>query len=253
MGCYTGCHKAMKKAVALVILFAACLFAADFWSKPFSEWSDKDAHRMVENSPWAKPFSIVNSLPSNGGGRRGGGGAMTNDSPIADSSQASGSGMGRVRGDSGNNSDELHALSSTVIVRWQNSLPVKEALLRLKYGSEAATSPQAKQVMENSEDTYVVGVVGIAGTVLQGSVPVELKRNLIQYSFLSAKGKEDRHPVDILFGQPAQLVDVYFVFPRGTQYTLDDKDIDFTAQFGRIVIKQRFKTKDMTIDGKLAL
>src|SRR6516164_9654881 len=63
------------------IIAAACgitmsLFGADFWvSKPFAEWNEKDAQKMLENSPWARPVSIATGDPdvgrSAGGGRRG--------------------------------------------------------------------------------------------------------------------------------------------------------------------------------------
>jgi len=60
---------AMKKNTILLIFLSACLIAADFWqTKPFSEWSDKDAHKVIENSPWAKTFQFDDS--STGGCRR---------------------------------------------------------------------------------------------------------------------------------------------------------------------------------------
>jgi len=46
---------------------------------------------------------------------------------------------------------------------------------------------------------------------------------------------------------------VYFHFPKQTPFTLDDKDVDFTAKFGKLVIRQSFRLKDMVINGKLEL
>ena len=44
----------MKKTAGLLLLFAFGLWAADFWQKPYTQWSDKDTEKMMTNSPWAQ-------------------------------------------------------------------------------------------------------------------------------------------------------------------------------------------------------
>jgi hypothetical protein len=243
----------MKKITALVIFLSACLWAADFWQvKSFGEWSDKDVHRMIENSPWAKQYSLANTPPTNNGRGRGGGGGRSADGPIADMSQdGMGSAAGRNRTDS---SDDVRGPAPvTLTIRWQAALPVKQALLRLKYGSEAATSSEAKKILENQDDAYVIGIVGLSQGLVRG-VPVQIKRDLMEFTFLSSKGKDNLHPADVQFNSSAsQFIDVYFLFPKKTPFTLDDKEIEFTTKFGTLVIKERFRLKDMVINGKLEL
>ncbi len=68
----------MKKIAGLLFLFAFCLMAADFWQKPYTEWTDKDLQKMMNNSPWAHTVSVsmggpIASPDAGGGGGRGGG------------------------------------------------------------------------------------------------------------------------------------------------------------------------------------
>jgi hypothetical protein len=44
-------------AVSVIVLFycAAPAPAQDFWKKkPYTEWSEKECRRLLEDSPWAK-------------------------------------------------------------------------------------------------------------------------------------------------------------------------------------------------------
>ena len=47
----------MKKktslSLCLLLLLSAGLYAADFWEKPFNEWSRNDVLKMLQDSPWS--------------------------------------------------------------------------------------------------------------------------------------------------------------------------------------------------------
>ena len=58
---------AMKKTAGLFLLFGFGLTAADFWQKPYTEWSDKDVTKMMTDSPWAKSASVSMGGPGGGG------------------------------------------------------------------------------------------------------------------------------------------------------------------------------------------
>src|SRR5258708_2292180 len=63
---------------------AFLLVAEEFWvKKPFTEWSVKDATKLLQNSPWSHEVSVGGAMPmedgSAGGGRRGGGGMGGNN------------------------------------------------------------------------------------------------------------------------------------------------------------------------------
>ena len=57
----------MKKTAGLFLLFGFGLTAANFWQKPYTEWSDKDVTKMMTDSPWAKSASVSMGGPGSGG------------------------------------------------------------------------------------------------------------------------------------------------------------------------------------------
>jgi hypothetical protein len=244
------------------VVCAASLYAADFWqSKPFMQWSDKDLHRMIENSPWAKPQSISMGgaeLPAGGGRGRRGGAPSTEVTGAAEDPGFGGPGgqsMGGGRNRGGGDTDEMMRQappSLNLVVRWQNALPVKQALVRLKYGSETATSPDAKKALESGENVYVIAVTGVARNMLAAN-PESIKKALIDRTTLAAKGKDELKPTDIQFGRADRSFEVYFVFPKKTEFVVDDKEVEFSTRFENITVKQKFRLKDMLYDGKLAL
>src|SRR6266487_339570 len=75
--------KYLCRVFVLVALGALVLLAEDFWlKKPYTEWGEKDAAKILKNSPWTHEVSITmssgQSMSSPGGGRgsRGGGQGM---------------------------------------------------------------------------------------------------------------------------------------------------------------------------------
>ncbi len=73
-----------KRSFAMCLMLAlgvTALLAADFWkAKKFTEWSDKEVQKMLDDSPWAHKDALAmqggGGMPGGGGGgggRRGGG------------------------------------------------------------------------------------------------------------------------------------------------------------------------------------
>jgi hypothetical protein len=232
----------MKKSVAALFLFALCLGAADFWSKPSSEWSDKDLLKMITNSPWAHGFSL---------GFPGGGGADSGaPSPMSERG-GGGRGGGGAGGAPGGAAPAPAGPAPTIYARFQSALPVREAFVRLKYHAEAATSPEAKQVLERSEPDYVIVVSGPLRAMLKGDSE-QLKQPIMENSFLSTKGKAFK-PTDIQIALAQSSNDMVFHFPRTNPFTLDDKEVEFSAKLGDVTVKYKFKLKDMVYNGKLEM
>jgi len=254
----------MKKAVAACLSFSLSTLAADFWqSKSFTEWSDKDVHRMVENSPWARPVSV--SIGSEGpaagrGGRsrRGGGDGMGEASNVGsigpgggDDPMAGPGGGGRNRG-GGNDAAPGPVASTMLVIRWQTALPVKQALVKLKYGTEAGTSDEAKKILATEDSIYVIAVTGLDQGMLRGDMTA-IKKALLEATSLSVKGKDEVKPTDLQVGRAGRTLELYFFFPRKAQFSADDKEIEFVTKLASIGIKQKFRTKEMMYNGKLAL
>jgi hypothetical protein len=230
------CH--VKKFAGAFFVFAFCVAAADFWqAKPYTEWSDKDLQKMITNSPWAKSFSPPEtavdsgaSTPlSEGGGRgRGGSGVIAGPAPVTNGT-----------------APIIHA-------RWQSALPVKQAFVRLKYGAEAPTSPDAKQLLEKAETNYEIVLSGPLKSLLRGDTD-SLKLALMESTSLTSKGKAPLKPADVQLALSRDSNDMVLHFPRTTPFTLDDKEVEFETKFGDLVLKYKFRLKDMVFNGKLEM
>lgn len=233
----------MKKLLAALFVFALCLSAADFWqSKPSTEWSEKDLQKMMTNSPWAKSFTVSIAGP---------GGASD---PGAPQPISEGGGRGRGGGGGGRGGAAAPAavggLAPTVFARWQSALPVRQAFVRLKFGAEAATSPDAKQILEREEPDYEIVLSGPLKSLLRGDLET-LKKAITENSFLSVKGKDPVKPSAVQMSQMSN--DMIFRFPRSTPFTADDKEVEFSTRFGDTTLRYKFRLKDMVYNGKLEM
>lgn len=248
----------MKKLAVSAVLLAASLWAADFWqSKPFTDWSDKNIKKMMDSSPWSKETSVAiadgNSMSGNTG-KRGGRipGTMGEANPIDRSTESGLDEPGKPGGRSGGNSDGAAIPTTTLIVRWQSALPVKEALARAKYGSEVSTSPEAKKLVETVEPNYIIVVSGLMRTLFQADSGLQ-KKAILNASELFVKGKAPIKPVDFMVQPNGRVMDAYFAFPKSAAFSLEDKEVEFSAKFQAITVRQRFQLKTMVINGKLEL
>jgi len=248
----------MKKLAP--ILFAFCLFAADPWqSKPFTEWSEKDINKILTNSPWSRVVSVelrgslasptdrlgrermgdpTGNRPATMGPTTGPGVMVPSPNP-GDANRPGG-----AADNTGQLGGEGHSLVLTV--RWQSALAVKQALMRRKYGAEAATSPDAKKVLDENS-VYMLAVSG-----LPPAAAPELKAAILSETGLSAKGK-DLRPSDVLLPPPGKIGETFFIFQKTTPFTLDDKDVEFVTKLAGHDIRCKFRLKDMLLQGDLAL
>jgi hypothetical protein len=231
----------MKKATGLLLLSAFCLLAADFWQKPYTEWSDKDITKLMTNSPWAKATGIEISFGGGpqglgaGPGPGGGGGGGRGGGPQG---QAGGFGGGGP--------------SVEVTAHWQSALPVREAEVRRKYGAGADKSEEAKKVLSEQPETYQIVLSGQAFAFPMGP-PDSLKASLSEASFLSSARTGAIKPTQVDVNRGPREVDVLFVFPRSMPFTLEDKEVEFATTLGKSKLQYKFKLKDMVVNGKLEM
>src|SRR5207248_247361 len=125
-----------------------------------------------------------------------GGGGLDAKPGIAETGGTSGSrgqggGGGGGRGPSGPQGGEQEpplTQAASVVLFWQSALPVKQALLKAKYGSEVGTSADAKKIMEREEQFYVLGMRGLPAMLARGGAD-PLKKLMMEQSTLTVKGK----------------------------------------------------------------
>lgn len=252
----------MRKIAIFLAVFCVSLGAAEFWqAKKFTDWSDRDVKKMLADSPWAKPVNVAADMVLPAGStssrrsRDGGRGSITeignpNDTPPDPMGDRPQTGVGRSAQNA--NPDRGTAPIMTYTVRWESALPVKQARVRAQYGSEATSAAEAKQILEMQEPTYVISVSGLRATALPGEADA-VKKQMLADTELLVKGKDPIHPVDFMIRRGQNAAVAVFAFPRSPAISLEDKEVEFSAKFGSIPVKQKFQLKNMMFAGKLEL
>ena len=244
--------KILLRSIAIASLSAAALWAANFWeSKSYTEWSPKEVEKLMTNSPWSQKVSV-----SMGGG---GGGGSTPTSPMHSAAGEyfrkrielgdSGPRVNRGSGDFGG--VPARAPTMSLFVRWFSSIPVKQALVRFRYGDEVATAQEANDYLTRQENFYVVTVAGLPGRMagLVQRNPDGLKES----TMLKRKKKEPINPDDIRSQAQEESTSFYFMFPKTDAITIDDKEVEFIMKTERFEVKRKFKLKNMVFNGELSL
>ena len=234
------------RPVILLTGIAAVLMAADFWEKKkFPDWNQGEVQKMLTDSPWARPVLISSAtmmgLPQ---------------SPVQEAARpgepcptcadrAPHTSAGSV---------ELPRIAPTmnVIVRWHSALPVKQALVKARFGNEAASSAAAREFLEREENAYVICLAGIPPQSLPGDAEEIKSRSVLRI--------KDAPPVPAQQVQAATeggAVTVFLAFPKGQGgshvITVEDKEVEVDVKLATISVRRKFKLKDMVYEGKLAL
>jgi hypothetical protein len=263
----------------LATLFAISLPAADFWqSKAFTEWTDKEVQKILASSPWVRQVTVSyggSSESSHGNDRHG---STFDDNPgwmsVPSAGEKADVASGKQRGEQAGDEDRVHGASQArLTIQWRSALPIRQALVRAKFGVEASTSPEARQFLEADDPTYVIAVLGMPRAMLTGtgdaSTGEALKKALLAGTSLSmngnsaVNGKTSRpagsakpvtsiRPTDIEFRVGA-AIDAFFIFPKAAPVTLDDKDVEVSIKLGHLSIAERFPLKEMLFKGNLEL
>jgi hypothetical protein len=239
----------MKKTAGLLVLFCFGLAAADFWQKPYTEWSDKDTAKMMTDSPWAKSVSVSMAGPGGAGGAPpmppGGGGGF--GGPGGPGGPQGGGGSEFGPGAQGSAPPTFD-----VVARWQSALPIRQAFVRLKFGAEADKSAEAGKILEQQDKPYEIVLSGPMGMFLGGK-PGDAAKALSEVSFLSSRRTGEIKAVQIEVGKPGKTMDVVFAFPRSMPFTVEDKEVELVTKLGTSTLKYKFKLKDMVLNGKLEM
>ncbi|HLW76212.1 MAG TPA: hypothetical protein VKS01_04485 [Bryobacteraceae bacterium] len=242
----------MRKLLVIAGVCAFSLWAADFWtSKPFTDWDQKEVQKIIDNSPWAKQFNIV--VSGGGGGSSSGGRREKGGGSMGETDSGGGGGGGNPGGSRypSAQSDTGGATSISYLIRWQSALPIKQAMVKAKYGAEAATAPDARKILDADEPAYVIVVSGLNRGLVRGDAD-EVKQRFMGSAELVIKGKEPIKAADFRF-TGERIVDLVFAFPKTNPITIDDKEVEFDCKIGTTNLRQKFNLKQMMFNGKLEL
>jgi hypothetical protein len=239
----------MRTFLAQTLVAAvSCLIAADSgWkSKPASQWTEEDARQVLAKSPWAKETRAVITRRLTEEQLREGG-QMGQPRGIGNEGvDPKGSGPkispNILAGPGGDRSPRSLPQPITLQLRWESSLPVRLAELKLR-----EIEPPTLQ-----GEGYSIVVYGIPGGGFKGT-PEQLGQPLKNFAALKREGKKDVRPVRVEVFQRENGVVVVYLFPLSAEISKQDRRIQFQAQIGRIVFAQDFDLSEMEFLGKLEI
>jgi hypothetical protein len=224
------------------IAAASALYGSnsEFWNKKDpSQWSSNEVDQLTTKSPWAKEVSI--SAPADRGdyGQQQPTQRRTTPSigiPGIGGIGGMGGGGGRGRMPQGGNG--VQTFKGTI--RWESAQPILDAL--------------RSKIPASFENHYVISVSGIpiTGRYNRSEDDPDVER-LKGVTYLAPQGKRDLQP-GIVQQQSSSYGSVLFGFSKELlKLGVEDKEVQFTTQFGRLNIKARFVLKDMLYHGELAV
>ncbi|HKA21638.1 MAG TPA: hypothetical protein VKN18_25400 [Blastocatellia bacterium] len=225
---------------SLALIVASSLWASAQWNKkPYTEWSEKEALKVLNDSPWGQTQ------------------AVTDTSQMTGQARAS-SGQSRV----------AEVFNVNIRIRFLSSKPIREAISHLmEMKNRENVSPQMAAQLKafaaaDFPDYIVVTVLtesDKASALLQQTqaefykfTTNELKNN----TYLQASGQR----VFIKEYQPPGKdgLGARYIFPRlvdGKPFvTPEASDVLFSSEpAGATKLKMRYKIKDMMLDGKIEI
>lgn len=214
---------------------ALVLLAADSWrKKPYTAWDDAEVQKILNDSPWAREVDLISGDS---------GDVAHSISPLAGGGGGGGEGGMGGRG-GGNEADGPRAPSLRLVVRFVSALPVRQAMLRARYGDQVGDSAAAK-ALSTPDNYYVVALAGLR------RLPADVQV-IKEKSSLRAKGKNPFGPALVLT-EKGMLV---LFFPReGHPVAVEDGEVEVQVRLPDLVgpVRRSFKLKDMVYDGKLEL
>jgi hypothetical protein len=233
----------LTRRAALWLGLSVPVFAADdFWNdKDPSSWSDKEAARLVNKSPWAKEISVASGA-HNINGRYG-------DAERPGVGRSAAGGMGGSR-DSASDDGMRGQPPVRVLIRWESATPVREA-------ARKPVPPLASQY-------YIITVSGLPASghdpnqEREDSEGVDTRKHLedqlIGSTELLRKGKDPIHPERLqVLDKQGQRTAVFLFSRTPDSLTLEDKEVIFASAVGSLQFRVRFSLKEMMYRGKLDL
>jgi hypothetical protein len=236
------------QAVCLIVAASRLMAADPVWkSKPAAEWTEEDAKQILAASPWAKENRAVITRRLTEDQLREGGQMGQPRGVGNEGVDAKGSGP-KVSPNifSGPGGDDRSPRSLpqpiTLKLRWESALPVQLA----EFKSHEVEPPTLEG------EGYRIAVYGVPGADFKGD-PKELGKTLKNLAALKREGKKDVRPVSVEVFQRENGLVVVYLFPLSAEISKKDRQLQFEAQIGRIVVDQTFELSEMEFMGKLEL
>jgi hypothetical protein len=140
---------------------------------------------------------------------------------------------------------------ASLIVRWQSSGIIQQALVKAQYGDKAATSPEAQKRLQPNSEYYVIAVANLRSSFEPEGT--DAKAALVAVTTLASKDKAPIVAQDVLFIQKGDTSEARFLFRQDAGFTAEDKQAEFATKFGKIAVRAGFNLRSMLVRGRLEL
>lgn len=261
----------MKFVVCLATLaVAGSLYAGEKWSRVnFNSLTASQAQLLLNDSPWAKEAKASIVTPKRVAG--------PDDVPMPQpanvpppgpSYKSDGYGVDDGKWDGGVGRIRAYTPPTVpVLVRWDSSIPVRQALLQTKDPDVRDTA----NTVNTDEKDYIITVIGLVPAerkkrddddadggqtaeeqaAAQRAELTRIRQGILDSTRLLRPGKRPVIPEDVHLDEASGTLQVFF--PRTDPIEAADKEVTFDSQYGTLHVAQSFKLKDMTVQGRLEL
>jgi len=225
-----------RRAFVSGLGFAAATYgwAKDFWNdKKPADWTGDEVQQMLTKSPWAKEASIFDSATHKGVSSAPYAGGVYGPRPYE---APDGKSVPAVSGRKG----------WSAIVRWESSLPVRDAMKATK--------------MADADENYIIALLG---DIPGASVPTDddsaaerqQKMEVLRESTRLERRDDplELQRVKIAPRTPLSPSGTLYYFSRVLPITPDDKQVTFVTKVGPLEVKCKFTLRDMLYRGNLEL
>jgi hypothetical protein len=244
-----------KQVASLVVSLAftgiLTIFSKDFWEeKSFTEWTEQEAMKLISDSPWARPLSVLGSIL---GARQT---ATTRSSELPNVATAERGRSSSQAMSTGTAMGENGGIGSRdpvpVYVRWLSSVRMRQALGRLGRFRVKAPELEDRKFVEQPVEDYEIAVIA----PIMGAFNDLSLGDFKPKTFLTSRKDKAKRISLKGYTAPKGRSDgvALFAFPRLLDgkpvFGLEDQEVEFSAQGGMINLKATFKLARMMTDGK---
>jgi hypothetical protein len=242
----------MRKLIVSCLLLILCALSASAQkSKPWTEWTAKEAEKVMNDSAWGQTQTESTNSQSEPASTS----AITSVSSPGNSNREVSS-----KGESGEKKDS--SVSAHYFVRFMSAKPIRAAFVRIVElrGAAPEQVAQLKTFVDRDFGDYIVVAINIEGNDRKKIGPAMqelMSANLDGFKGTTYLERKDGKRVALMeYRAPQDAFGAKFIFPR----MLDGKpfieaetgEVRFATELGKTVkIMRRFKVSEMMYDGKL--
>ena len=216
----------------LLLVGAGLLWAAEPWKvKPYTEWTQKDVERVVQDSPWAH---VVEMLGTSGPG----------EGAIARSEVSGTKPMSDTAGPQ---------VQAKYLVQWASALTMRQAQVRSAQLAGREDAENSRAMLAAAPPSYILSVLGSNMSAFEGMKEEGIKAA----TYLELKSNKTRvSPDQVQFFRPGgRLAQVFIFFPREAEgkpvIGPAESKVEFHCRVGKSDVEATFDLRKMvTRDGK---